>query len=120
VDALNSNQISSLQTALSTLEADLSEQLQISEEAAGIVKLDQTLVGRVSRMDAMQQQNMAVSTRSKVQRKLQKVRLALAAIDSGDYGYCRKCDESIGYPRLNAQPEANLCLSCQDKADQQN
>lgn len=119
MDSLAPEQISSLQRELKNLQSELKEQLEISEESAGIVQLDQTLVGRVSRMDAMQQQSMAVSTRAKAQQKLQKVLAALKMIDSGDYGFCRQCDEPIGFPRLSAQPEANLCLSCQDKADQQ-
>ena len=74
-------------------------------------------VGRVSRIDAMQQQSMAVSTRGKALLKLKKVQASLKAIESGDYGLCRQCDEAISFGRLNAQPQANLCLICQDKAD---
>ena len=83
------------------------------------MELDQTLVGRVSRMDAIQQQSMAVSMRQKAQLKLKKVQAALDKMAPDDYGYCRHGDEPIGFQRLTAQPEANLCLLCQDKADQQ-
>ena len=119
MEELNSDQLDSLHKSLVTLEKELEEQLSINQESVDVVQLDQTLVGRVSRMDAMQQQSMAVSTRKKAQLRLQKVKLALAAGESGGYSYCRQCDEPIGFPRLNAQPEANLCLDCQGKADQQ-
>lgn len=119
MEALEADEISFLQNELRKLEKELREQLKISEESAEVVQLDQTLVGRVSRMDAMQQQSMAVSTRAKAKLKLQKVLAALNSIEADDYGYCRQCDEAIGFPRLSAQPEAILCLRCQDKADQQ-
>lgn len=112
-------QISTLKTKLQSLQVDLMSQLELSESATGIVTLDQTAVGRVSRIDAMQQQKMAISTQRKTEQRLKKVYIALAAIESGDYGFCRQCDESIIFGRLEIQPEANLCLPCQSKADQQ-
>ena len=51
--------------------------------------------------------------------QVKKVAEALIAIKNGDYGYCRRCDEPIASARLAAQPEANLCLLCQDKVDRQ-
>jgi len=119
VDPLNSKQLKQLQHALTVSKIKLEKQLLINKDSAGVVELDQTLVGRVSRMDAIQQQSMVVSTRQIAQRKLKKVQAALNSIANDDYGYCRQCDEPIGFLRLTAQPEANLCFLCQDKADQQ-
>lgn len=101
------------------LQGKLQEQLELSQSSTAAVTLDQTLVGRVSRMDAMQQQGVAISTSEKAQARLRKVNIALAALKSGDYGYCARCDEEIGYDRLRAQPEARLCITCQDAADRQ-
>lgn len=112
-------QLKQLGKLLHQLQTDLEEQLVIGEAAAGIVNLDQTSVGRISRMDAMQQQSMAVSTRQKAALRLRKVKAALQAMTQDEYGYCRQCDETIAFNRLLAQPEAKLCLSCQDKADRQ-
>ena len=119
MDPLNFKQLKQLQQALTDSKIELEEQLLINKDSASVVELDQTLVGRVSRMDAIQQQSMAVSTRQKAQLKLKKVQAALDTMATDDYGYCRQCDEPIGFQRLTAQPEANLCLLCQDKADQQ-
>lgn len=98
---------------------ELEQQMNIGKLAAGVVKLDQTTVGRVSRVDAMQQQSMAVSTRQMASQRLKKVKLALKNLDDKCYGYCERCDEEIPLQRLLAQPEANLCLMCQDKQDRQ-
>lgn len=119
MDSLSATQLKNIQALLLELQAELLEQLSISEEASAVVTLDQTAVGRVSRVDAMQQQSMAVSTRSKANLKLRRVRAAIAAIAREEYGYCASCDEDIGVRRLLAQPEATLCFGCQDKADRQ-
>jgi DnaK suppressor protein len=119
MDSLTPKQEKELLHALLKLANELKEQLEINKQATEVVQLDQTLVGRVSRIDALQQQSMAVSTREKARLKLKKVQHALNAMESGDYGYCRQCDEFISFGRLNAQPEASLCLPCQDNADQQ-
>lgn len=116
---LNDKHLAELEASLMRLREELQQQLDISRDASGVVTLDQTSVGRVSRIDAMQQQSMAISTRHKAETKLRRVEAAIAAMESGDYGYCRQCDEAIAHARLTAQPEASLCIQCQDKADRQ-
>ena len=116
---LSPKQLKALEAMLKQLQSELQEQLQLSKSSTAAVTLDQTLVGRVSRMDAMQQQSVALSTKEKAETRLRKVNIALAAMESGDYGYCARCDEGIGYDRLSAQPEARLCITCQDVADRQ-
>lgn len=119
MEELSESQINELQQALLDLKESLQSQLDHSNEATATVTLDQTLVGRVSRMDAMQQQSVALSTREVTTLKMKRVAVALRAIESGDYGFCRRCDEPIGHSRLQAQPEAALCIVCQDIADNQ-
>ena len=75
-------------------------------------------MGRVSRVDAIQQQQVAVAGREQLTLTLRQVMNALARIESGDYGYCSRCDEPIGFQRLNAQPQAPLCLRCQAASEQ--
>ena len=119
MDHLSEEQLTLLRNALVETHMNLTEQLAINKSAAEVVNLDQSMVGRVSRMDAMQQQGMAVSTRDKAARRLRRIELALAALDKNEYGLCSQCDEAISYPRLQAQPEARLCIDCQSRADQQ-
>ena len=87
---LSEHQIQGLQQELLKSKDALADQINLSAEATGVVILDQTAVGRVSRIDAMQQQSMAVSTKAKAVTKLKKVAEALRAIKNGDYGYCRR------------------------------
>ncbi|MCH7816589.1 MAG: TraR/DksA C4-type zinc finger protein [Proteobacteria bacterium] len=119
MEELNQAQRQRVQQILLQLQSDLGDQLNMGKAATEVVELDQTAIGRLSRMDAMQQQRMAVSTRERTAAKLAKVKAALKALTDNEYGYCRQCDEAIAYPRLLAQPEANYCLPCQDQADRQ-
>lgn len=59
------------------------------------LELDQTSVGRLSRMDSMQQQAMAQATARRTEVEKQRIRTALNRLDAGEYGYCVKCDEEI-------------------------
>ena len=81
------------------------------------VELDQQATGRLSRMDAMQQQGVAASAHKHTSTTLQKVASALKRFETQEFGYCRKCEEPIGYGRLRAQPESALCLNCQSSLD---
>ena len=96
----------------------LRQQLSINVEATQPVLLDQTSVGRLSRIDAIQQQHLASSTRRQTQERLKRLIRALKAIDENDYGYCQHCDHSIGVKRLQVQPEAARCYACQQLKDQ--
>ena len=94
----------------------LEEDLQLTKEGSQPVDLD-TPIGRLSRMDAIQQQQMTKAGRATLDIKLRQVRASLEAYRKGDYGYCRSCHEPIAYARLKARPEAPFCLSCQDTQD---
>ncbi len=76
------------------------------------LELDQQSVGRLSRMDAMQQQAMSKATRA---RRLQRKRLleaTLPRLESDEYGYCAECGEAITLKRLTFNPALTRCLDC--------
>jgi len=97
--------------------AALMEEEEAGREAAHVVELDQTSVGRVSRMDAMQGQAMAIAANQRRRVELQKIEVALKRIDQGEYGYCLECDEEIVEPRLKLDPAAPLCINCASKKE---
>jgi DnaK suppressor protein len=117
LDQLTPKQTQELRSLLQANKTKLEQQLLDAESATGVVTLDQSTVGRVSRVDAMQQQSMAVSTRAKAESTLRKVLIALKRIDREDFGCCGQCDEPIQFNRLKVQPQANHCLKCQDQLD---
>lgn len=99
-------------TRLLELQKELQDIDVISEDTRKVVELDQTTVGRLSRMDAMQQQEMALATARRRKMQLTRIEQALARIDSGDYGYCASCDEEISSKRLDLDPSQPACVEC--------
>ena len=104
--------LAAAEVALRALERELSEALA-SSRAHEPVELDQQAFGRVSRIDAIQQQQMAQAARRAQTLRLSQVRAALEAIENDEYGICRLCEEPIAPARLRARPESPLCLDCQ-------
>lgn len=90
-----------------------------SREAADTVELDQTRVGRVSRMDALQAQAMAKESDRRRLLALQRIEGALKRMEDGEYGVCAACDEPISPNRLEVDPGAILCIECASRAEQQ-
>ncbi|MDH3580323.1 MAG: TraR/DksA C4-type zinc finger protein [Hyphomicrobiales bacterium] len=83
-----------------------------SAQARGTVTLDQQSVGRLSRMDALQQQAMAQATERQRAAELTRIDKALTRIDEGEYGFCENCGEEVAAKRLEIDPSANLCVRC--------
>jgi len=79
------------------------------------VELDQTRVGRLSRMDAMQQQAMAKATGERTKLHLTRIASALRRCEEGGYGECLHCGELINPKRLAIDPAATLCVACADR-----
>ena len=80
------------------------------------VELDQTTVGRLSRIDALQGQAMAQATERNRERESARILAALKRIEDGEYGYCTTCGEEIAPKRLEADPTISTCIRCASKA----
>ncbi len=91
---------------------ELQENLKALEESAKPVDLNMP-IGRLSRMDEMQQQQMALNAKKQIQLNLELLEQAQKRLDQGDYGICLKCEEEISEKRLKAKPETAFCTDCQ-------
>lgn len=76
------------------------------------VELDQQAVGRLSRMDALQNQAMAEAQSRRRQSERRRIEAALKRLDEGAYGYCLDCGEQIAANRLALDPAIALCADC--------
>jgi DnaK suppressor protein len=76
------------------------------------VELDQTRVGRVSRIDAMQSQAMSVAAAGRREQEIGRIDAALRRMDEGEYGYCLECGQEIGAARLEIDKAASHCVKC--------
>lgn len=97
---------------LITLRDELREVADTGREAAGTVELDQSRVGRLSRVDALQAQAMSVEAERRRALLLGRVEAALARMEDGQYGDCLRCEEPIAPARLDVDPAATLCITC--------
>lgn len=99
---------------LLSLKSELEESEEAASEATKPVVLDQASVGRLSRMDAMQGQQMALAGARRRQEQLLRIKSALRRIEAGEFGYCCICGEEIGAGRLSVDPAATRCVGCMD------
>jgi len=98
--------------------AELLSLAETGEASADIVELDQSKVGRLSRMDAMQSQAMAQAALVRRGATLKAIAAALRRIDDGEYGWCGECGEAIDRRRLEIDPTALLCIVCANRAEE--
>lgn len=82
------------------------------KEAAKPVDLNDP-IGRLSRQDALQQQQMSLHNKKQAELTLKQIEAAFKRIEDESYGYCMKCEEEIPENRLRAKPETPFCTGCQ-------
>lgn len=107
--------LAALRAHLVNRKAELEALTDSSDESRRPVELDQTRVGRLSRMDALQSQAMAQATERRRSGELYRINAALVRLDGGDYGYCSGCDEPIGAKRLELDPSIATCIICAER-----
>lgn len=101
-----------LRAKLDALKAQLEQPADSSAADRAPVQLDQQSVGRLSRIDAMQVQAMALATEQRRKAELARVQAALVRLDSDDFGYCEICGEEIAAARLEHNPAVTTCIGC--------
>jgi len=109
---MNNADIEQIKQKLYDLRVVLKEQVKTAKETSTPVELDQARVGRLSRMDAMQSQQMALEAVRRCQDQLQKITGALQRIESDEYGDCFVCGEEIPMRRLLVDPTSTRCVGC--------
>jgi DnaK suppressor protein len=113
MDPLSDEQLCTLQAKMLEERDRLRELLEQTKD--DVVPVDLELpIGRLSRMDAIQQQKMAEAAREGYERQHHKIEAALRRLAQGEYGECVECGETIAFKRLLARPETRYCIDCQE------
>ena len=86
-----------------------------SKEGRAPVELDKQSVGRLSQMEAMQQQSIDVAREERRRHRLAVLNSALRRVDEHEYGYCLACSQDILPERLDIDLAVTLCVTCQAK-----
>ena len=89
----------------------LSRQLPSLKEASKPVAPDNA-IGRLTRMDAIQSQEINKKAYQQAQSQLADLIRSLERIDDPDFGLCAACGEPIPQGRLKAMPGARHCVNC--------
>jgi len=97
---------------LTEKQAELRALADASSGSRKPVELDQSRVGRLSRMDAIQDQAMALEIARRRDIELARIDTALKRLDDGDYGECLACGENITAKRLELDPATPVCIGC--------
>ena len=111
---MNTEQLNAFTERLLEQQAELLGVADLVNESASAVALDQSSVGRLSRMDAMQQQAMALAGQERQDDVLLRIKAALIRIDEGEYGDCVECLSPIPFARLEIDPAVECCVNCAD------
>ncbi|MEM7426918.1 MAG: TraR/DksA family transcriptional regulator [Pseudomonadota bacterium] len=106
MDELSSEDLTYFEVRLKQMREEILALMQSGGEETAPVQLDQTSVGRLSRMDALQRQAMAQETERRRHNDLRRIEAALKRMSEGEYGYCVNSGEPIPRARLELDPAA--------------
>lgn len=112
MEHLTEDQIARLSDELDRVLRKLERSMRTTEEAMRPVKLDQTAVGRLSRIDSLQNQGLTRNLQEREQAKLGQMVTALQRLEEGTYGVCIECGSEIPFERLLVFPETPTCTPC--------
>lgn len=114
---LTKKELQQIRKVIATQLEELEQQLVLTQESSKTVELDQALAGRVSRIDAIQQQKLAQAGLSRAKLKFDKLSWVQQQLESEDYGFCEECGEAIKFARLLIKPESRYCIECQSRLE---
>lgn len=110
---MDDRQLQQYRANLLQLRDELTNSLSQAQAAGSTVPVSpDRAIGRLTRMEAIQSQQMALEMRRRQEARLRLVELALERIEKGEYGTCARCEEEIAPNRLNVHPEAQVCIRC--------
>lgn len=95
-------------------------QAEIDETSTTIKSLEEqtkpippdNAIGRLTRMEAINNRAVAVAALASAKAKLQQLQNMLSRIDQSDFGRCSICHQPISLERLKVLPESDRCVRC--------
>jgi len=109
--SLTKKEKTELEQAIKTNIATLKDQIHSLEEKTKPIAPDCSL-GRLTRLEAMGEQDVANKVLDEARLRLTRLNNALQRIDKPMFGICIECDEEIGFGRMSVRPESVRCVEC--------
>ena len=97
--------------ALLNLQGLLNKSLTLVDPSTESITPDRA-IGRLTRMEAIQAQQISSASREQMKIRLKQTERALLQVEAGTYGLCARCNDPIPEGRLQVMPEAPFCLIC--------
>ena len=92
--------------------SEISAEAELNAQSLDTVALDQQAIGRLSRMDALQNQAMAKSMKVRRDNEEHALNQALTRLADGEFGFCVDCGDQIPAKRLELNLTTTRCVSC--------
>lgn len=96
-----------IKSMISSLQIEIEELQELTKPIS-----PENSLGRITRMDAINNKSVAEASLRNRKRKLGKMHVALANIDEDGYGQCKRCKKTINPKRLLLMPESDKCVNC--------
>ncbi len=96
------------------IEAEIVKTKKLVEEYRELTKPvePENAIGRISRMDAIQNKSVTEAALRKTREKLEKLEYALTKVDEDDFGICANCKQPIPLGRILIMPQSRTCVAC--------
>ncbi len=98
---------SRIQARLTEIETELAD---LQEDTAAVAP--DVAIGRLSRLDTIQNQQLALANKRRLEDERTRLHEAERRIDAGSFGRCLLCGQDIAPERLDTQPDAVTCVPC--------
>jgi len=92
---------------INKLEVNITQLIELTKPIA-----PENSIGRVSRMDAINNKSVNEAALRQANLKMNKLQLALKKIETPNFGVCSACKNAIPLPRLMFMPESSHCVAC--------
>ncbi len=101
---------SKIQESIEATESEIGELIELTKPIS-----PSDAIGRISRMDAINNKTINEAALRKAKEKMKKLRFALERSHEDDFGICARCKNDIPTGRLMLMPESNRCVHCADR-----
>ncbi|NBC09405.1 MAG: TraR/DksA family transcriptional regulator [Bacteroidetes bacterium] len=111
---MNATERAQLQSKIEAAIVKTQDEVDRLEEATQPIS-PENAIGRVSRMDAINNKGVSEAALRSTKRKLTNLKIALEKIDKPEFGICTRCKQPILPARLMYMPESTRCVRCADR-----
>ncbi len=108
---MNENEKKQIKSAIFENIDHIEKDIELLLEATAPIAPDNA-IGRISRMDAINNKAVAEATLADKQATLNNLKHALTKIDAADFGLCAHCGNEIAFERLMYLPHSPYCITC--------